>query len=173
MTEEVKVEEVKAAVNAETNDQLEARDIKTRAQLKVTREELETVKAKSELEKKELASKIESADKEKHSLHRKLIDSELKAHAVAAGITDIDFVKLIDSSNLKLDEKGNIEGLQKAVDDFKAAKPSLFKAEKKSSSTNNQKFPEEETKSSPVDAYKLSDADYQKNKDLLLAGKHL
>lgn len=71
----------------------------------------------------------------------RLIRAELKAHAVAAGIVDLEGLKLIDVAGLKLNEAGEIEGAAELMAKVKEAKPWLFKAEKQSSS-NTQKPPD-------------------------------
>ncbi len=56
----------------------------------------------------------------------RLIHAEMKAHAIRAGIIDLDGLKLLDQSALKLDENGNIDGAAALMDQLKRDKPWLF-----------------------------------------------
>lgn len=172
---EGKTEEAKPATKAEKAEKSESAEkhdddtIKWRAKYKVTKEELETIKAKTESEKLELTSKVETTFKERQMFEEKYINAEVKAHAVAAGIKDIEFVKLIDIKDVKLDDKGNIIGIDKAIADVKTRKPEWFGAEKKSSTSTNATFAEKETKT-PMDARSMSKDDWKKNKSMYMAG---
>lgn len=55
------------------------------------------------------------------------VESELRAQAVKAGAKDVDdLLKLIDKSTTTIDDKGNVVGADKAIEEFKKAKPHLF-----------------------------------------------
>ena len=56
----------------------------------------------------------------------RLVQAELKAHAIGAGIIDLDCLKMLDASNLKLDEQGNLPDAQAALVNLKRDKPWLF-----------------------------------------------
>ncbi len=58
--------------------------------------------------------------------HQRLIQSELKAYALRAGIIDLDGLKLMDTSALKLDDKGNLPDPTAALATLKRDKPWLF-----------------------------------------------
>lgn len=140
-TEETKKEVEKIAETKNLDPEIQARDVRWRAQAKVLADENENLKALSAKEKAELLSKIDNSAKAQTELQKKLIDAELKAQAIAAGIKDIDFIKMIDTRSLQLKEDGTIDGLTKAVEDLKTAKPILFGAEKKFSSSKNAELP--------------------------------
>ena len=55
-----------------------------------------------------------------------LIRSEMKAEAIRAGIIDLDGLKLIDSSEVKLDADGEVEGAVVLITRLRKAKPWLF-----------------------------------------------
>ncbi len=57
---------------------------------------------------------------------QRLVQSELKSHALRAGLIDLDALKLIDNGTLKLDAEGNLENASKLMTDLKRAKPYLF-----------------------------------------------
>jgi hypothetical protein len=97
-------------------------------------------------------------------MEKRVIDAELKAQAIAAGLQDLDFIKLIDASEIKLSEDGKIEGLEKAVNDFKVSKPALFAAEKRISSSKNEKLPTGDEKVETTDALKMTPEEFAKAK---------
>jgi len=55
-----------------------------------------------------------------------LIRSEMKAEALRAGIVDLDGLKLIDASEVKLDADGQVEGVAVLITQLRKAKPWLF-----------------------------------------------
>ena len=55
-----------------------------------------------------------------------LIRSELKAEAIRAGIIDLDGLKLVDLSEVKLRADGEIEGATALMTRLRKAKPWLF-----------------------------------------------
>jgi hypothetical protein len=57
-----------------------------------------------------------------------LIRAELKAEAIRAGIVDLDGLKLIDPSEVKLRADGEVEGASVLIARLKKAKPWLFSA---------------------------------------------
>lgn len=148
---------------------LSDKDIKWRARYKLAKEESETLKAKIDSEKAELNTKLVNTTKERQVYESKFIDAELKAHAISAGITDIELVQLIDKTNVKLDEQGNLQGVKEAIAEFKTKKPHFFGSEKKMNTSSGAKFPED-TKPVPVDARKMSKEDWNKNKSSYMAG---
>jgi len=160
-------------LDSKNNESSESKDddsIRWRSKYKVTKEELETFKAKTESEKNELSSKVEKAAKEKSMYEEKYIEAEVKAHAVAAGIKDIEFVKLIDKKEIKLDDNGNLVGVEKAITDLKARKPDWFGMDKKTSSSSNAKFAEKEQKV-PTDARSMSKEEWNRNKPKFMSGQ--
>lgn len=60
------------------------------------------------------------------SAEQRIIRAELKAHAVKAGIVDLDGLKLVDLSSVKLDANGEVEGADALIESLKKAKPYLF-----------------------------------------------
>jgi hypothetical protein len=56
----------------------------------------------------------------------RLIRAELKAEAVRAGILDLDGLKLVDTSGVKLNETGDVEGAPQIIAQLRQAKPWLF-----------------------------------------------
>jgi hypothetical protein len=58
----------------------------------------------------------------------RLTRAQLKAEAIRAGMVDLDGLKLIDLSEVKLDVDGEIEGAPALMARLKKAKPWLFSA---------------------------------------------
>lgn len=58
---------------------------------------------------------------------KRLITGEIKAHAIKAGVKDVDdLLKIVDASGITIDDKGAVAGVEKLIDDTKKAKPHLF-----------------------------------------------
>lgn len=57
---------------------------------------------------------------------QRIIRAELKALAVKAGIVDLDGLKLVDLTSIKLNEQGEVEGADALIEGLKQAKPYLF-----------------------------------------------
>ena len=165
-------EEAKGNKESKGNDDKRYIDdiVKWKTQYKSAKEELEAIKLKSDSEKQELSSKFDSTAKEKSMFEQKYIEAEVKAHAVAAGIKDMEFVKLIDKGEIKLDEKGNIVGVNEAITALKTRKPDWFGSEKKTSSSTNADFANSSNKQ-PLDARSMSKDDWKKNKPSYMAGQ--
>jgi hypothetical protein len=155
--------EKKGSDEKNLDPEIQARDVKWRAQAKVLAEENEKLKLTLEKEKSDLLTKIDSSSKAQQDLQKKLIDAELKAQAVASGIKDIDFLKMIDKKDLVMKEDGSIEGIEKAIEALKSSKPILFGEEKRSSSSKNVDLPNKTTEVK-VDAFKMTDAEFAAEK---------
>ena len=56
----------------------------------------------------------------------RLVQAELKTHAIRAGIIDLDCLKLLDTSALHLDEHGDLPQAQSALAALKRDKPWAF-----------------------------------------------
>lgn len=122
------------------------RDAKWRSRYKESKEQLEELKVASEREKQELLAKTEQASKANKTMLDKLVDAKIEAAAVAAGIKDIEFLKLMDRSTVKVDENGEVAGAADAIAALKSRKPELFGSDKKSSSSTNSSMANGATK---------------------------
>ena len=60
------------------------------------------------------------------SLRERLLRAELKAHAVRAGMVDLDGLKLLDTSRLVLNERDEVVGAAELMVETRRAKPWLF-----------------------------------------------
>ena len=59
-------------------------------------------------------------------LRERLVHAELKAHAVRAGMVDLDGLKLLDASALTLNEQDEVEGAAELMRAMRRNKPWLF-----------------------------------------------
>jgi hypothetical protein len=64
--------------------------------------------------------------------NQRLVQAELKNHAIRAGIIDVDCLKMLDSSALKLDEHGNLPDAAAALARLKKEKPWVFRQQNSS-----------------------------------------
>lgn len=80
----------------------------------------------------ELRARAEALERQLGALQRetqaRLVQAELKAEALRAGIVDLDGLKLIDLSSVKLGADGEVEGGAVLIAGLKRAKPWLFAA---------------------------------------------
>lgn len=93
---------------------------KHRTDAKMARDEVERIKAAQENEKEAIRAQA------KADADLRVIRAELKAAAIAAGMVDLDGLKLLDLSGVKLSESGDIEGADALFAAAKTAKPYLF-----------------------------------------------
>lgn len=61
-------------------------------------------------------------------MNARLIASELKVAAIDAGLIDLDTLKLIDTSSVTMNDRGELQGHHLAFEAAKISKPHLFKA---------------------------------------------
>ena len=102
----------------------EAKAFRLRAQghesARVVEAEKAAAAVKAEAEQAIASARAEAETRIKHA--------ELRAHAIKAGIVDLDALKLLDASALKMNEAGEVEGADALIDAAKKAKPYLFGA---------------------------------------------
>ena len=67
------------------------------------------------------------------SARLRVVRAELKAEAVRAGMVDLDGLKLLDASTVRLNAAGEVEGAADLLRDMRRAKPWLFAAASSSS----------------------------------------
>ena len=120
-------------------------------------EQLETLRAKTERLERELAN-LSAQNNER------VIAAELKVEAVRAGIVDLDGLKLLDASNLAVDENGTVPGAAGAIQTLRSAKPWLFRAV----STSNPASPPSSRPPRSRSAMDMSDAEYAAAREAIL-----
>lgn len=142
---------------------LSDRDIRWREKYKLTKSELEAEKIKVDRQLNDLTEKhkgeLDTISQFNKQLQQKVIETKIEAEAVAAGLKDLDLLKLIDKEHIKLNEDGSISGISEAIKTFREKKPDYFGPEKKVSSSTNAPMPE----ANPVkeNAWNMKDEDWQ------------
>ena len=111
--------------------QLRRESAKHRTEAKAARDELEKNKATAAADSEAIRTAA------KADADQRVIRAELKAAALKAGMVDLDGLKLLDLSMVKLDEKGEIIGAEDLMSKAKELKPYLFSSTTNTSSTNN------------------------------------
>jgi hypothetical protein len=131
-------------------------------------QELETqAKAAAEAAAKattEAEGKVTAATK---AADERIIRAELKAAAIAAGMVDLDGLKLADLSAVKLDESGNVTGANELMETLKTTKPYLFKAPV-TSNTNPEGAAPKPGDQKPKAAKEMTAAEYEAAKRALV-----
>lgn len=61
------------------------------------------------------------------AFEQRVINAELKAAAMEAGLVDMDAFKMVDVSKVKITDKGEVVGVKELIDDLKKEKAYLFK----------------------------------------------
>jgi hypothetical protein len=109
----------------------------------------------AEAAKKAQEEAIAKAQEAEQRAAARIIKAELKAYAIKAGIVDLDALALADLSGVKLNDNGEIEGAEAALDALKKSKPYLF-AQTTASTQQPPKGDQQKTT-----ARDLSDADFR------------
>ena len=99
----------------------------------------------------------------------RLIQAELKSHAIQAGIVDLDGLKFIDVTKLKLTDEGNLPEAESTLATLKQAKPWLF-TKAGNSSSNPGPAPRAEPPQ-PLTAMKMSHDEWRAARERLLRGQ--
>ena len=89
-------------------------------------------------------------------LRERLVHAELKAHAVRAGMVDLDGLKLLDASALTLNEQDEVEGAAELMRAMRRNKPWLFGG----ASTSSAAVPPAAQPSRPKLATEMSEAEW-------------
>lgn len=96
---------------------------------------------------------------------KRVLMAELKGEAVKAGLVDLDQLKLLDVTGIKLNAEGKIEGADALFTGLKTSKPYLFGTPNTSSNTQ-QKPPQPNNEAKK--AMDMDDAEYAAAKAALL-----
>ena len=81
------------------------------------------------------AAELERQLEDARRMHdQRIMRAELKAEAVRAGMVDLDGLKLVETEDLKLNDKGEVEGATMLMSRLKRSKPWLFGTGNSSSS---------------------------------------
>lgn len=97
--------------------------------------------------------------------NERVMRAEVKAAAIAAGMIDLDGLKLADMSKLTLKDDGSVEGVDTMLTEFKTAKPYLFG---KPNSSSNPSDPPPNKPPEAKKATEMTEAEYATAKQQLL-----
>jgi hypothetical protein len=88
----------------------------------------------------ELRVRAELLEQQLHELEKlseaRLVHSEMKTEAIRAGMIDLDAMKLLDLSNVKLNDRGEVEDAVGFMARFKKTKPWIFSTLSSSHTSN-------------------------------------
>jgi len=82
-------------------------------------ETLAALRARTEALERQLATVQQEAES-------RLIGAELRTQAMRAGIIDLDGLKLLGANDVRVNERGEVDGAAEAITALKRAKPWLF-----------------------------------------------
>lgn len=99
-------------------------------------------------------------------LRQRLMRADLKAHAVRAGMVDLDGLKLVDTSSLTLNDQDEVDGAETLMASLRRAKPWLFGAAHHSTSSAAPAPPAQPPRARL--ATEMTDAEWQASKAELL-----
>lgn len=99
-------------------------------------------------------------------LRQRLVRAELKAHAIRAGMVDLDGLKLVDTSSLTLNDQDEVDGAETLMATLRRAKPWLFGANPHSTSSAAPTPPAQPPRAKL--ATEMTDAEWQASKAELL-----
>ena len=144
------------------------------AELRAENEKLRKTILERDSSFEELKKAIESAkkehkdalDAERAAFRNKLLLREVQSALVSDGFIDKDIAsllapKVVEEGKLTMDDKDAITGLKEAVDALKKSKPELFRTMQATSAQSGSAQPAP-GQAAPVDALKLSDAEFSK-----------
>jgi hypothetical protein len=87
----------------------------------------------------ELRARADALERQLAELQRqtegRLMQAELKAEAIRAGMIDLDGLRLVDLPSLKLNDRGEVEGAAAIMQELRKSKPWLFGNTQPSSSS--------------------------------------
>ena len=143
------------------------------AELRAENERLRKTFLESQSQAEEMKKAIEEAKKaskeaveaERTAFRNKLMLREIQTALVSEGFLDKDIASLLapkvaEEAKLSMDEKESVVGLKEAIEGLKKNKPELFRSMQQTSSAANGTKPAPNA-AAPVDAMKLSDAEFK------------
>ncbi|MEH7456328.1 phage scaffolding protein [Bacillus sp. JJ1127] len=90
--------------------------------------EVERLQAEKEEAAKKALEASELAQKAQEQANARILNTEIKSVARSLNANDPnDVLALLDKSEINVDEEGNIQGVESAVESLKASKPWMFK----------------------------------------------
>lgn len=109
-------------------DELKAYEEAEQERKKAEMSEAERLKAEKEEAAKKAEEASEQAKKAQESANQRIINTEIRSIARSLNANDPnDVLALMDKSDVKIDDDGNVTGVEDALKAFKESKPWLFK----------------------------------------------
>lgn len=136
-----------------------------RTRMREAEKQVELLKSEKEVAVKDSTTKAvaEAEARFSEAANKRLVKSEVRAQALAAGLIDKDVLSLMDISEITIDDDGEVTGVDEAIEAFKTSKPYLFKgASATSSNSTSSTSPKPSPK--PVQqksAKDMTDAEYK------------
>lgn len=127
--------------------------VRYREQARVAQSEREIACAAAERERDDA---IAAAQEDARS---RVLQAELKTHAIQSGIVDLDGLRLADLNTLSLNDAGEVQGAEEVIAALRQRKPYLFSTDKAASAggtTAQLQRPPSPAQPSAVDARHLS-----------------
>lgn len=104
------------------------------------------------------------------SNNARLVRAELKAHAIKAGIVDLDGLKLLDTGGIGLNDAGEVEGAEELISKLREAKPYLFADNATRATTTQTQAAPKPAKHAEKTAAEMTPEEYAAAKARLLGG---
>jgi hypothetical protein len=101
----------------------------------------------------------------KEAASKRVLMAELKVVASSKGILDLDYLKLLDTSAVKMDDHGDVLNADEVVEAFKTSKPHMFGNGKKpgvetGTTTAKKPAPKPDPSGQKFDALAATDAEF-------------
>lgn len=103
----------------------------------------------------------------------RILQAELKTHAIRSGIVDLDGLRLADLDALSVNEAGEVQGAEEVISTLRQRKPYLFVADRNGTTTGTTaqlQRPPSPAQPSTVDARSLTREAWHAERDRLLSG---
>jgi hypothetical protein len=103
----------------------------------------------------------------------RILQAELKTHAIRSGIVDLDGLRLADLDALSVNEAGEVQGAEEVISTLRQRKPYLFVADQSGTTTGTTaqlQRPPSPAQPSTVDARSLTREAWHAERDRLLSG---
>lgn len=163
------------AAEKQLADERKAREELERKEAERERKRLEDEGQWRELAERETAradaAHRQAADRTRE-VDQRIMTSELKARLAVEGVDDLDFHVLADRSKLRVNERGDVEGLDDCVADLKTRKPSIFTGRRGPVVTGSARAPQPSDRGAPdgiPDVRNLPPDEYKKAKQMALS----
>lgn len=175
-TPDSKIESEGKASAKETKEditKLTDNDIKWREKYKLGKSELEAEKAKADSDRQKSLEQMTEMQVRMKNMEQTVVDTELQRAASAAGIRDLEFIKLIDKSQVKMVD-GKVEGIDSAINDLKTRKPDWFTVEKRANTSSGANFNRDGGAAKPParNAWDMKPEEYTRAKADLTRGRY-